>query len=390
MSWPHRAKNRRNADPAGAAVPAAPTDPLPTAAELQAELAALSPSAPAVRHALRHRLMACLQSGLPPLRALAATGLGRVGDDRAIPLLIAALKDPSLLVQWNAAHALHTLSHHALVPPTVFTFDDGPAFDAWKAALHDRIIQALAAPAPAERQEAAAILGTIDAATAIPALLAALPDPVPAVQITVRQTLCRLIGADATRFDLARPGVAALLRAADPAVRVAGIDLLGALAVRPTRSWLEPLLHDVDPLVRAAAAGVLGRLGDPASGAALVPILVDDAAPVRAAAAQALGQLGDRHAVAALLQVAADENPAARQAVLGALAALAAPGALPIFLAALATPDPVARYYAAVGLGRLRDPQALKPLATLRRDRRTVAGTTVAAAATAAIRAIRG
>jgi HEAT repeat protein len=79
-----------------------------------------------------------------------------------------------------------------------------------------------------------------------------------------------------------------------------------------------------------------------------------------------------------------------RDAVLGALAALASPDALPVFLAALTGPDAGARYYAAVGLGRLRDPRALKPLAALRRDRRAVAGTTVAAAASAAIRAIKG
>jgi HEAT repeat protein len=363
---------------------------LPTLAELQMALAALPASPPGHRHALRHRLMDALQSGPPAVRALAAEGLGRVGDDRAIPLLIAALKDPSLLVQWNAAHALHTLSIHALVPPSVLAFDDGPAFDTWKAALRERLVQALAAPTPTERQEAATILGTIDAHETIPALLTALPDPVPAVQITIRQTLCRLIEPDTARFEQARPGLQALLHHADPDVRVAGIVLLGALALRPTGAWLAPLLHDVAPGVRAAAAQVLGRLCDPAYMAALLPILVDDEAAVRAAAAHALGQLGDRRAVPALLHVAADEDTAVRQAVLGALAGLATPGALPIFLDALAAPDPISRYYAAVGLGRLRDPQALKPLAALRRDRRAVAGTTVAAAASAAIRAIRG
>jgi HEAT repeat protein len=374
---------RPNAAPA--AVP-----PEPGVAEIQAALAALSTSAPAFRHALRHRLMAYLQAESPAVRALAAEGLGRVGDDRAIPLLIAALKDPSLLVQWNAAHALYTLSVHALVPQTVLAFDDGPAFEEWKAGLLNRLVQALAAPAPADRQEAAHILGVINLATPLPALLAALPDPVPAVQVTIRQTVCRLIAADAARFEVARPGLLALLRDPDPDVRVAGVVLLGALGLRATRSWLEPLLHDVAPTVRAAAAQALGRLRDPAAGAALLPALVDDAAAVRQAAAHALGHLGDRYAVPALLHSAEDEDPQVRHAVLGALAGLAAADALPIFLTALAGPDPVARYHAVVGLGRLREPRALKPLAALRRDRRPVAGTTVAAAAAAAIRSIKG
>jgi HEAT repeat protein len=357
--------------------------------ELQAALAALPGSPPIHRHALRQRLMEVLQSSPPAVRALAAEGLGRVGDDRAIPLLIAALKDSSLLVQWNAAHALHTLSVHALVPPTVLAFDAGPAFEDWKAALRERLVQALAAPAPADRQEAASILGTIDAHETISALLAVLPDPVPAVQITIRQTLCRLIGQDAARFEAGRSRLQALLRDADPEVRVAGIVLLGALTFRHTGAWLEPLLHDVAPTVRAAAAEVLGQWRDPTHGAALLPVLVDDEPAVRAAAAQALGRLGDRRAAPALLHIAADEDLAVRQAVLGALAALPVPAALPVFLDALAAPDPVSRYYAAVGLGRVRDPRALKPLAALRRDRRAVAGTTVAAAADAAIRAIR-
>ncbi len=367
-----------------------PAGTVPTVAELQAELAALPTGAPAQRHALRGRLMAYLQSGAAPLRAQAAEGLGRVGDDRAIPLLIAALKDPSPLVQWNAAHTLHTLSTHALVPPTILVFDDGPAFAAWKAALIDRLVATLAAPTPAERQEAAHILGTIALPETIPALVAALPDPVLSVQLTVRQTLCQLIGGDAGRFELARPGLALLLRDPDPDVRVAGVVLLGMLGVRSTRAWLEPLLHDVAPTVRTAAAQSLARLHNPASVAALLPVLVDDEAIVRRAAVEALGQLGDHYAVSALLQVANDEDLGVRQAVLAALATLAAPGALPVFLAALAATDPLSRYYAAVGLGRLRDPQALKPLAALRRDRRAIAGTNVAAAATTAIRLIRG
>ncbi len=390
MNWSPSPVNRRKPPPVGSATAPDPAGSLPTVADVQAELAALSTNVPAQRHALRQRLMAYLQAGPPPLRAQAAEGLGRVGDDRAVPLLIAALKDPSPLVQWNAAHALHTLSTHALVPATLFAFDDGPAFAAWKADLIDRLVATLAATDPARRQEAAHTLGILAIPDTIPALVAALPDPVPGVQVAVRQTVCRLIGRDAARFDLARPGLLWLLRDGDPDVRVAGVITLGALGVRATRSWLEPLLHDVTPTVRTAAAAALARLRDPASVAALLPVLVDDEAPVRRAAVEALGQLGDRYAVPALLQIAADEDLGVRQAVLAALATLAAPGALPIFLVALGTSDPLSRYYAAVGLGRLRDPQALKPLAALRRDRRAIAGTTVAAAATAAIRQIRG
>jgi HEAT repeat protein len=357
--------------------------------ELHSALATLAGSPPEARRRLRRRLMDYLQSGPSALRAFAAEGLGRVGDDQALPLLIAALHDPHPLVQWNAAHALRDLSAHGLVAPSTLAFDDGAAFQAWKQALVDRLLAELAAPDPQARREAAAILTELDLAAALPALVAALPDPDPQVYATLRHALVRIIGPAPERFALALPAIDALLHHADPTARVAVAALLGDLGVRDTWAGLAQLLHDADPRVRAGAAHALGRLRAPAAGAGLQAALVDDAPAVRSAAAWALGALGDRYAVPALLQVAADEDPTVRRAVVGALAALAVPAGLPVLLAALAADDPALRYQAAVGLGRLRDRRALKPLAAARRDPRPVAGTTVGDAAAAAIRAIR-
>jgi HEAT repeat protein len=358
-------------------------------ADLRTQLAALPTSTPAARRALRQQLMTCLHAEAPALRALAAEGLGRVGDDRAVPLLIAALKDPHLLVQWNAAHALRAMSAYGLVPSSTLMFDEGAAFHTWKQALLDRLLAMLAAPSAAERQEAAGILVQLDIAAAIPALIAALPDPDPTVHSTLRHGLCQIIGRAPERFAQARPALDALLRNGDPYARASAAILLGDLGVQAAWIWLEPLLHDVDAQVRAGAAHSLGRLREPAGRAALQAALVDDAPTVRSAAAWALGTLGDRYAAPALMQVATDEDPTVRHAVLGALAALAAPISLPVLLAAVATDDPVLRYQAAIGLGRIRDPRALKPLEAIRRDRRLVGNATVGDAATAAIEAIR-
>ena len=112
MSWPTTAVKRRNPAPADAAPSPGPAGAPPSVAELQAALAALPASPPAHRHALRHRLMDALQSDPPAVRALAAEGLGRVGDDRAIPLLIAALKDSPAGSMERRARP-HTLSLHA-------------------------------------------------------------------------------------------------------------------------------------------------------------------------------------------------------------------------------------------------------------------------------------
>src|SRR4051812_39421596 len=96
-----------------------------TLTELRAQLAELYTSAPDARRLLRQRLIDALQTGPPALRAFAAEGLGRIGDDHTVPLLIDGMKDPHPLVQWQAAHALRTLSTHGLVSPTTLAFDDG-------------------------------------------------------------------------------------------------------------------------------------------------------------------------------------------------------------------------------------------------------------------------
>src|SRR5262249_22207146 len=154
-------------------------------------------------------------------------------------------------VQWNAAHALRALSAHGLVSSATLAFEDGTDFQAWQQALLDRVVGDLSAPSPAARQEAAAVLTTLDAATAIPALVAALPDPDPVVYTGLRHALCRIIGQAPERLALARPALTTLLHQADPAARRAAVTLVADLEARALAGWLVPLLHDVDPRVRA-------------------------------------------------------------------------------------------------------------------------------------------
>ena len=357
--------------------------------ELRHELAGLPGSGGAPRRSLLHRLLAYLQTGSPALRALAAEGLGLVGDDSAVPLLIGTLKDPSPLVQWQAALALRALSRRGLLPSSGLAFDAGAAFQAWRQDLIDRVVADLAAPYAATRAEAANTLATFDAAGALPALAPLLADSDPAVRREAAAALVRIAGADAARFELARPGLLQLLRDADPMARAAATVVLGLLGNPAAGAWIEPLLHDGDADVRAAAATALGTLRDAPASAGLIAALVDDDPSVRIAAAGALGALGDRYTVPALVQLAGDDDLEVRCAALAALGQMRDPAALPVLIAALGEPAARPRYFAALALGRIGDAQALKPLAALRRDRRAVNGATVAAAADTARRAIR-
>src|SRR5690349_1494378 len=100
-------------------------------ADVRARLARLHESSPAERAALREYLLEQLTAPAMLMRAVAAEGLGRVGDERAIGPLIQALRDPAALVQWRAAHALHMLHARALVAPDRLVFQEGLPFEQW-------------------------------------------------------------------------------------------------------------------------------------------------------------------------------------------------------------------------------------------------------------------
>ena len=359
----------------------------PALAQVRAQLDNLAHSTPAARQALRARLHILLTAGAPSVRALAAEGLGRVGDSRAVAPLLVALHDPHPLVQWHAAHALRALHVHALVPPTLLHFDDGPAFQAWLNGLVGGVVAALYDSVASNRADAVRTLDVLALPATIPALVRVLGDPAPLVSAAAHSALRRLIGLDPTQLSRAAPALYDALHAPDPVVRQTVATLLGSLGLRVAAAWLHPLLHDVASDVRAAAATALGEIGAPAAVRPLQAALLDDAPAVRRAAAHALGELADPGSAPALAQAATDDQLTVRRAAVAALATLGHRAGADALLAAARSDDAVLRYHAALGLGRLRDPRARRALAALRHDHRAVAQSTVAHAARAAQRA---
>lgn len=174
-------------------------------------------------------LVRLLERGEPPVRHLAATALGELGDPGAVSPLLAALAGPDEEgVRWRAAEALSRLG-----PPAV------PGLAAL--AGHDE---------PDVRWKAFVALGEIGDLSCTPVLRAGLTDP--------------------DRFVRGR-AVSALAR-------------LGALSLPVVIEALE----DPDARIRQGAAEALGQVGDPAATQALVRALGDPAEPVRRAAAIAL------------------------------------------------------------------------------------------------------
>ncbi len=175
--------------------------------------------------------------------AKAAALLGKLGGERAVEPLIAALADEAACVREAAARALGKIGDARAVEPLIAARRD-----------KDRDV----------RQAAVEALGEIGGTRAVEALIAALRDKV----WLVRRAAVEALG-----------------------------ELGGARAVGP----LTAALRDKDAGVRRAAAEALARIGDARAVEPLIAALADKDPRARLDAAEALGRIGDARAVEPLI-----------------------------------------------------------------------------------------
>jgi HEAT repeat protein len=202
----------------------------------------------------------------PEERATALRLLGDLKDDRGLPVLLDAMKDPQPSVRGAAASALGD-------------FGKIEGLAAVEQALTDKV--------PAVRTSAAISLGELGTKRSVPSLKQALSDPNPVVQAAV---------------------LSALLRMGEPLQ-----DMMGTVG---------RLLQEQDPGIRSAVAKALGRAQGESSEIAidvLSDVLSDPIPRPRIAAARSLGQIGGDTVVPILKRVLHDEDDAVRATAGGAL-----------------------------------------------------------------------
>jgi HEAT repeat protein len=197
------------------------------------------------------------------------------------------------------------------------------------------------------REAAAAALGRIGDAAAVPGLLAALRDADWRVCRAAAWALGE-IGAPAV------PGLLAALRDESWQVREAAAEALGEIGA-PVVPGLLAALGDTNADVREAAAAALGKIGDAAAVPGLLAALGDADADVREAAAWALRKIGDAAAVPGLLAVLRDADADVREAAAKASGWIGDAAAVPGLLAALRDADADVRKEAARALGQIGD-----------------------------------
>jgi hypothetical protein len=168
------------------------------------------------------------------------------------------------------------------------------------------MLNRLAQPDSLLARNAADVLGEFRAASAIPALSAALTNPIFSGE--ARAAMAHALG------QIGRPDVAAPLTQAladsDPFVKAASLQALREVDGFHDGMVAVPLVKDADGVVRGEAATTIGMLRTQAAAPALVAALSDPDATVRKKAAWALGNVGAPVSVAGpALQTAATSDP---------------------------------------------------------------------------------
>lgn len=256
-------------------------------------------------------------------RALAAQGLGRLGDSRGrqalVPLLDPAREDPTVVIAairalaalgGDAPPALVALLGRADLDPNVH-LEAVVALGALTAqAAAPAVMDLVAHPWPAMRAAALGTLAAIDRDSFVLVVSSLGPDPHWSVRAALASALARL------DLDVARPRLDALLADEDQRVVPAALRALVALKAPDAASVALARLEASDPVVRLAAARALGELRPPEGAAALAKAyergLGDGTYVARAAALEALARYGAERAAPTVRAALADGDWAVR------------------------------------------------------------------------------
>lgn len=258
---------------------------------------------------LRESQEAGLDGGL---RAAVLWALGKIGDERGLGLLIAALEDPAPEIRRSAASGLAHMPHTQAIDPLFVLLnrgDEHTAPDALQAlgnigAMLDeptrqaRIIEPLGdlliSDSPPIR---AAAIQTLEATGWTPD-----QSQTAAAYWIARGEIARCVAIGAP----AVPPLIAILASGDGETRKAAFLALVQIGAPAAPALIEAFLHS-NTEIRQAAFHALVKIGPPA-----VPALIDalghETEEVRLAIVRALGQIGDPRSVVPLIAVFRDPD----------------------------------------------------------------------------------
>ena len=332
------------------------------------------------------------------VRRAVAVALGWIRDPAAAPELLRALYDGDWRVRTAAAEALgwlgapavpgllqivNGLRHEDTIETRRLALEAlGVARDA--SALTPLLYVLECEGEPSLRAAAAAALGNLTDARAIPYLLRALSDerPLPAENERVCDYAAEALAAfpqdGVSAATLARWREQQGLSASPPALRAPTLEDEPLAITTPDAEMVgmsvEALLASLAQLrrgnwrARQSAVTALGERGDARAVPALLDALKDESSHVRWSAVRALSAIDDNKVVPGLLTALRDEDATVIDAAAEALGRIGR-AAQPGLLRALKERRPEVRGTAVEALGRMGNSKAVRPLRKLLGDR---------------------
>ncbi len=226
------------------------------------------------------------------IRSIAAAGLARIGDLKAIKPIMNLLADPYEDVQENAVEALSLLR-------------------SWLSA--GDLISMLRESNPLLRKNAALLLGRIAARETVHALGFAMKDGNVDVRKACVEALSLLKTEDSVRF------LVLALTDEEPDIRVSSALSLGRIGGEGVFEALSLLLSDSDDSVRAAVSKAFGILIEKKAVGPLIALLSDKNGLVVTTTIESLGKIGGDAARSALLQMVSSPDKEVRRTAIRAL-----------------------------------------------------------------------
>lgn len=229
------------------------------------------------------------------VRANALFGLSRIGDERAIPVIIRRLTDPYVDVQERAVEALYKFKDWLNIAElTDMLRDPNPVLRKNIAALFGRI----ATPVMAEdlcfamqdsdtlvRRASINALANISSARAVECLMSALTDEDP------NNRICAILGLGATAGDSAVEPLLLIFRDNDDMLKVYAIKSLGMIGSPKAIPELIKLFEDINGFVVNAAVEAVAKIGGDSAREALRRLLASKDMEIRRTAIRAIASL---------------------------------------------------------------------------------------------------
>lgn len=312
--------------------------------------------------AFRPLVEVILRDPVSAVRAQAATSLGRIGDEGALPLLVASMGDPEYWMRFRALEAIEALEPEDTGPIETALSDTSPEVRRRAALALERLgkleeaFTNLQSADPDLEAQARARLIAVGRAGLSERLARHLDDD----NVFMRERIASLMGPVGDPKHA--PDLLRRLEDTSDEVRFAAIESLGDLGARSTTQALLALLSHSDAMHRVEAVKALVRYPNRALEdglPTLIELLQEESDEVRFAAIQVVAMVGGENVDALLQQGLLDRYIETRVAAARLLGERRVSAAIPELGRCLADPNDTLRTEAATALGMIGGQSAI-------------------------------